>query len=644
MKNTKIETLIQLQTWITDLNKDNVSQVTDQIKSSIYFKDSYSKLFHEIVCSLQIRPKSIDLYAQLIISLFEKEGVKDSFIKYSFIQPNSKNQTIQVAKYALLRKIIDFEGITITEILPNIQRIIENRCVFVKSIINLLFFGQYLRKESEELYAEIIKAIKAYSFKLATKSSYYSFAEKIEDFDDQQIAEMTEYFCAKDSLAYALRYDDEELLKKLASADGFDFDATIGALPFEICPLARKNPSLLSFAALFNSEKCVKYLLENGASVDSIDRNYDGVDAYFAAAGNIEFISNLPECFSLINSLQKAAEYRNTAIVEFIIESAKDSDDYADQLLQTISSSASSNSASTLLSLLNNKEIEDKPSTLELIDALAIEGHTLLFESLIDECTIGQQEADYLLLDAIKNNSIDIVNILINKYKASPNTKDDENNALYYCITEGFEELTNMLLDNESVDINAANSEGTTPLIAATSIKSSQLVEKLIAKHAELNAKDSKGLTALMHAIIESDEKSVGILINNGALIEVDGISALHNAAETDNANILSMILEKRPNLEVKDSEGKTPLHRASAANLIENVKLLVEAGSDVNAKDETGSTPLHHATGNQSNDVIKYLCSLPNIDKNIVDKSGWTPLRIAELQCQEQEIINILK
>eukprot|EP01083_Nonionella_stella_P078418 214618_1 len=86
-------------------------------------------------------------------------------------------------------------------------------------------------------------------------------------------------------------------------------------------------------------------------------------------------------------------------------------------------------------------------------------------------------------------------------------------------------------------------------------------------------------------------------------------------------------------NLGKRDRDGKTILHAASQSGCTDNVALLLETGAfDVNARDNKGQTPLHTVS---NVDVVKLLLATDSVDVNVVDSDGNTALHCALNNCR---------
>jgi ankyrin repeat protein len=154
------------------------------------------------------------------------------------------------------------------------------------------------------------------------------------------------------------------------------------------------------------------------------------------------------------------------------------------------------------------------------------------------------------------------------------NWRDKNETPLHSMASSNLEDLAKLLLSN-GADVNAKNSEGSTPLHYAVTIaclrkRGTGMVELLLAKGADVNTKDNEGKTPLhwVSGYVNVSDDLVELLIANGA------------------------------DVNAKDNDGKTPMHWIIARYGSENMlEVLITNGADVNAKDNDGKTPLYYWT-----------------------------------------------
>lgn len=83
---------------------------------------------------------------------------------------------------------------------------------------------------------------------------------------------------------------------------------------------------------------------------------------------------------------------------------------------------------------------------------------------------------------------------------------------------------------------------------------------------------------------------------------------AVHRAATLENAQILTLMLQKQPHLiSAKDCDGNLPVHYAVASSRLENVKLLSDHKS-VNEFNSDGCIPLDLAMQKGDQSIIQFL------------------------------------
>jgi len=299
------------------------------------------------------------------------------------------------------------------------------------------------------------------------------------------------------------------------------------------------------------------------------------------------------------------------------------------------------------------------------------------------------------LMAATNRGKLATVKLLLD-HDADPNAAEQNGgqNGLMWAVADRRTQLVELLVEAEA-DVHAASKSGFTPLMFAAQQGDVQSAQILLGAGANVNEIMPKtNLTPLMIASASGFEEATTLLLEHGAntdSIDSRGMTALHHAVNNINAlGVVKSLLQHgvNPNTRLNHPRGRlltptelnlhgaTPLLLAAdkgnfdmmralidagadpsltteqnitalmmaagaAATLseerpsyakqhaLEAVKLLVELGNDVNAVGHFGWTPLHIAAYHGEDDIIQYLIS-KGADPNKLDTFGQTPLSIS--------------
>jgi ankyrin repeat protein len=182
-------------------------------------------------------------------------------------------------------------------------------------------------------------------------------------------------------------------------------------------------------------------------------------------------------------------------------------------------------------------------------------------------------------------------------------------------------------------------------------------VKELLRQHADVNAAQADGMTALHWAVQANDAATVQLLIAAGAdakAVNRYGITPLHLAAKNGNAVMIETLIKAGANPNAALPEGETVLMTAARTGDAAAIKTLLAHGANPNAKENTlGETALMWAAGENHADAIRMLVEF-GADKNArstvlhlapfkwvtsgmvsttLPRGGWTPLMYAARQ-----------
>lgn len=154
------------------------------------------------------------------------------------------------------------------------------------------------------------------------------------------------------------------------------------------------------------------------------------------------------------------------------------------------------------------------------------------------------------------------------------------------------DEVVELLLDHNA-DASARGGAYGSPLLAALTNGRKKVVDTLLRRGAETEAKHPEsGLTALHVAVKRGDMDLVSLLVQHKAnteAVDEEGRTALLVAIDSDNTQLARVLLDGGANVEARESEsGRTPLLVASDRGDYDMVLLLLERGADANAEGGT--------------------------------------------------------
>jgi len=137
-------------------------------------------------------------------------------------------------------------------------------------------------------------------------------------------------------------------------------------------------------------------------------------------------------------------------------------------------------------------------------------------------------------------------------------------------------------------------------------------VQMLLAQHADVNAPQADGATALHWAVFRSDKETVDLLIRAGANAKAanrEGATPLWLASINGDAAIIEALIKGGADPNEKQPLGRTPLMEASRTGNVDAMKVLLDHGAQVNAKETLrGTTPLMWAADEGHAAAIKLL------------------------------------
>jgi ankyrin repeat protein len=229
-----------------------------------------------------------------------------------------------------------------------------------------------------------------------------------------------------------------------------------------------------------------------------------------------------------------------------------------------------------------------------------------------------------------------VMEFIIHDKGLDPNQCDAEGRTcLIYAAELGLKSNVKFLLKQNGLDVNAADSWNTTALHYAGKNRHGDIVGMLLGQpNLDINKRNTQGQTAL-HSAVAGHRSGVLeiLLLGQDDVTTVCGPEtstermehAINNGDNGHlNQNINTNVMNSWPSLPASPG---TDLARAE--NLAQ-MRTLNRRKIDVNATDNSGRTALHLAVQCYSRTMVLMLLRRPDINMDIVDKDGVTPMGAA--------------
>jgi ankyrin repeat protein len=322
-------------------------------------------------------------------------------------------------------------------------------------------------------------------------------------------------------------------------------------------------------------------------------------------------------------------------------------------IFTTFISSVHAESLSLLKKAVNSGDIKEITRLIEMnisnINQLDSTGRTVLFDAILknnpdivnvllkngsDPNIVDFGNVNPLLLSGLQDNS-DILALLF-KYnvKLPIGEKLDyflvelismrKTNALRYiledkislfknhrCLKLGQEaakinyvELISFLLE-KGLNPNITDENGTTLLHIASYYKSFEVLTVLINAKADLNIKDKMGYTPISYS---NDQRIARLLIQHDADLSITlhgKQTILHHAIVMQEEEVVKLLIEKGVDIDLADDEGRTPISLSAEMGQVEIVKILLAKGANPNNEDKFGMKPIHYAANSQIAEIL---------------------------------------
>lgn len=151
----------------------------------------------------------------------------------------------------------------------------------------------------------------------------------------------------------------------------------------------------------------------------------------------------------------------------------------------------------------------------------------------------------------------------------------------------------------------------------------------------------------ILNAAREGLANVVSFLLESAAELGVSaiddrGLNALHLAAEHGHGDVVRVLLNAAPRIDV---DVCMALHHAARGGHAEVVGMLLAVpGIDINATTDRGSfTALHFAAHEGHTEVVGMLLAMPGADVNAAGSNGYTAIQFAALEGHTEVVCMLL-
>ncbi len=152
--------------------------------------------------------------------------------------------------------------------------------------------------------------------------------------------------------------------------------------------------------------------------------------------------------------------------------------------------------------------------------------------------------------------------------------------------------------------ITPIDKDGWTALHYAALHGKMDIVEILISSGIDVNAKNNAGWGAIHLAANYGHLRIIKFLLSNGA----DDTHLLQYAARVGSNSVVEFLISRGDDINARDIHGWTALHSAASGGHIDITKFLLSKGADIHIKDKFGNTAWEHAASKLSRHKIPEL------------------------------------
>ncbi|MBP5426647.1 MAG: ankyrin repeat domain-containing protein [Clostridiales bacterium] len=410
----------------------------------------------------------------------------------------------------------------------------------------------------------------------------------------------------------------------------------------------------LMYAVGNGSDVVVKYLLDQGASIDEKDdRGVTAMDyLMYIISSNHSNVKNVLKQFvnkknkygftvlsyMVSDAMEEESKYSYIEEIRFLLENGAFARELDFNGISLLMYAIKIEDMELVEDLVENKmlDVNHVDNFGESVIQYAVKsGDAEMFEYIIDKGAVINGDIWDMLVYAVKSpGDSKIAQYLINNYDINLNERDDDGNTiLMYALETGKIELVSELI-NRGALVTVRNDKGENILMCASKSGRVDVINYLIKKDImpNVNEKTRYGVTALMIAASKRNKPICRRLLALGAnvsCVDNEGRDALFYAALEGSKNLVEYFLRKRRNKFKYDKNYKTLLMYAIESNNNSLIWHLIKRKESLVATDIEKRTVLMYAAQEGNENLVKYLVE-KGLKVNVEDKEHNTVLMYA--------------
>ena len=327
---TEYSDFMEIQQLFIDFDKTNIDETIEILLKNKYLKtiEGLSAFVDDLFRVLIIRHKDTDLFADLIKKLSQK-GNKDNkcadllkvVVKRALEPSHDWRLNERTPVYFFLRKLYLSKLIDLDPIVDAVDRWPKE-----EPLQHIMLF-YYFEPDMNVLHSGVVDKTRALFTKLRKQfkhdpkinqeeQKFLKLSSKMDMFERNNFELLKEYITygsPKDSIQYAIKRDDVDLLDKIVQRDNVDLSLDMEENEFEPFLFVHWNPKPAEYAAFFGSPKCFKYIIKKKVSLQYLTM-------FAIAGGNEEILKRMASKKATFEHCPRIAAYmRRLDLFEWIM-------------------------------------------------------------------------------------------------------------------------------------------------------------------------------------------------------------------------------------------------------------------------------------------------------------------------------------